>query len=1022
MPLLRTPSARAFPPRLLALLALLFGACDASSPGPAPAPAGEPPFSPDEALATFEIVNGFRIELVAAEPLVTDPVAMEIDEEGRIYVVEMPGYPLDKGGTGRVKLLQDTDGDGRPDAATLFADSLTLPTGILRWKDGVLVTDAPDVLYFEDTDGDGRADLRRVVLTGFALSNPQANVNKPLYGLDNWIYLANNGPIWWTKAHAEQFGDRGDEIYFPDRPDAPRLGRNGLDRNVRFKPDAFALEALSGDSQFGQTFDAWGHHFLVDNSHHQYHEVIAASYFERNPDLPIRRATHDTPDHGNAAVVYPITVNPENQLLTDRGVFTSACGITAYLGGAFPPPYDRDAVFVAEPVHNLVHVDKVTDDGATFTASRLLEGREFLASTDSWFRPVNFTVGPDGALYLVDYYRQIVEHPEWMDDATAASGHLNNGTDLGRIWRIAPDDLGPLAWYGRIALGEAATATLVDSLESTNAWWRMHAQRLLMDRRDEAAVAPLTRLVRESRSAEARVHALWTLDGLGRLDAALLETALHDEAAGVRENAIRLAERYLPETPSLAAPLLPMADDPHPKVRFQLLNTLGGLDTDAAHTAQRRLLFNDIEDPWTQIAALLALPASRPDLFEAAVADLGGQETDGRKAYLERIAAIIGAGGDASALRAVLATASAETAPEASWWRAAGLTGLATGMQRREAAPPGLSAERERLVDAYFDGDAAVRIAVLDLFEHLGLPTGNALTTAVERAATLAADTTADPDRRAGALRLVALAGADDHLALFKQTIEAQAPAAMQRAAVRALGRAGGTEPATYLLDTWHTLTPELRDEAVNVFMTEERASLLLDAVEADVVQPATIGWERRVVLMRDTEEPIRSRARSLLSVEEPSPEALLERYQTALAQDGNADRGEATFTRVCGPCHQSGAIGEATFGPDLATVRHWPRQALLAKILDPNRSVAVGYEFWTVARESGGTAAGVITDETPTSITVRNQADVQTIPRTDIASITAATTSAMPPGLTAQIDERQMADLLAFLKRTAAR
>ncbi len=998
--------------RLLFLLLLAGCTTSTSTPGDAP------PYAPEDALATFEIEDGFRIELVVAEPLVMDPVAMDIDENGRIYVVEMPGYPLDKGGTGRVKLLKDTDEDGQPDAAALFADGLTLPTGIMRWKNGVLVTDPPDVLYLEDTDGDDVADVRQVVLTGFALSNPQHNANKPLYGLDNWIYIANNGTIW-TDAHADLFGDRGSEIHFPDQPEAPRLERNGADRNVRFRPDSRALESLSGDSQFGQTFDAWGHHFLVDNSHHHYHEVIAARYFERNPDLPVRRATHDTPDHGTTATVYPITVNPEHQLLTDRGVFTSACGITHYLGGAFPAPYDQDVTFTAEPVHNLVHVDKVTEDGATFKASRLRKGREFLASTDSWFRPVNFTIGPDGALYLVDYYRKIVEHPEWMDDETAQSENLYEGLDRGRIYRIVPDDAGPLVWYGALGLGAEESTTLVYLLEYPNIWWRMNAQRLLVDRQDEAAVEPLIRLFNESASPVARVHALWTLDGLGHLDPALLETALQDDEPGVRENAIRLAEVYLADAPELAAPLLALENDPHPKVRFQLLNTLGELDSAEAQAARQRLLFKDIEDEWTQIAALLAQPAEPSGLFEAAVAQLADRETEGRKTYLERLATITGAGDDIEAVRGLIETVTRSASPGAAWWQAAALKGLAQGIRRQDSPPADFDAERERLLQAFFDNDdPAVRAAVLDLFEYTGPPSGSAFETALERAAAQAADRAADAELRAGALRLIALNNAEDYLDLLKQTIDPQEPATAQRAAVRALSRTSGTDPAAFLLDRWNTLTPEIRAEAIDVFLTEERVPLLLEAVENKTIQPATIGWRRRVMLMRDTEEPLRSRARVLLSVDDAAREALIARYQTALTQDGDADRGKTVFTQVCAPCHRAGDTGDTAFGPDLATVQHWPRQAFISKILNPNQSIASGYEFWTIQRKSGGTAAGVITDETPTSITVRNQVEETTIPRTDIASITASSASAMPPGLEAQIDEQQMADLLAFLKR----
>ena len=214
----------------------------------------EPPFSPRDALSTFEIEPGFRIEAFASEPDVASPVAMEFDERGRVFVVEMPGYPLDTRPTGRIKLLEDTNGDGKTDKSTVFADGLVLPNGVMRWKKGVIVTAAPDVLYLEDTNDDGRADVRRKLLTGFAFSNPQHTVNSPVYGLDNWIYLAHEGPAE-AVIYKDLFGNPGSAIRFPEKPDAPAVdvGRHA----VRFHPGALAIEARSGSSQFGHTFDEW---------------------------------------------------------------------------------------------------------------------------------------------------------------------------------------------------------------------------------------------------------------------------------------------------------------------------------------------------------------------------------------------------------------------------------------------------------------------------------------------------------------------------------------------------------------------------------------------------------------------------------------------------------------------------------------------------------------------------------------------------------------------------------------------
>ena len=330
----------ALPARLLVIVPLVVvGGCHKSGP----------PYSAGEALRTFKVEPGFHVEKYAAEPNVESPVAMEIDENGRTYVVEDRGYPLSTDHPlGRVKLLEDSNGDGIPDRVTVFADNLVMPTGVMCWKKGILVTDAPNVWYFEDTKGTGKADVRKLVLTGFAVTNPQHTVNNPIYGLDNWIYLAHEGPAT-AIIYKKQFGDRGSDIRFPDHPEAPVLKEHN--RNVRFRPDSLEIEALSGSSQYGQTFDDWGHHFTTNNSDHAREEVIAARYLERNRDLPIFSAMQQIPDHGAAAKVFPITLHPRFELLTEVGQFTSACGITFY----------RGSLFVAEPVHNLAHQDLLED-------------------------------------------------------------------------------------------------------------------------------------------------------------------------------------------------------------------------------------------------------------------------------------------------------------------------------------------------------------------------------------------------------------------------------------------------------------------------------------------------------------------------------------------------------------------------------------------------------------------------------------------------------------------------------------
>jgi putative membrane-bound dehydrogenase-like protein len=977
-----------------------------------------PPYSPERALETFRIADGFQVELFAAEPLISDPVAMEIDEGGRMYVVEMHGYPLDLGGSGRVMMLDDADHDGRPDRSTVFAGGLRLPTGIMRWKAGVVVTDSPDVWYLEDTNGDGRADIKRQMLTGFALSNPQHTTNTPLYGLDNWIYLANEGPVR-TIRYRELFGDEGSDVRFPDRPGGPRLPPDADGRNVRFRPDTHELEMLSAHSQFGQTFDAWGHHFLITNNRHMYQEVVPARYLSRNPALVVPTVVEQLPDYRQPAELFPITESPEFQLLTDVGVMTAACGLTYYLADLFPPAYQH-AAFVAEGAHNLVHVASVRDHGVTFRASRMHDGREFLASTDSWFRPVNFYLGPDGALYLIDYYRKILEHPEWLDDATAKSPDLYAGRDRGRIYRIVPSGTSAAAWLNRIPLEKAPVEQLVRTLAHPNIWWRRHAQRLLVDRKAAAAVAPLLRLAATGDSAVGRVHALWTLEGLGRLDASAIARALTDEAAGVRENAIKLAELHLRHDPSLANSLVRMDGDPDPKVRYQLLLTLGDIDNASAEAIRRRFLFDNVEDEWMQIAALSAPKWDLAELFRIAVERATDRETPGRHTLFNRLGAMVGAGENPSRTSNVVRQVTASAGSSGAWWRAATLEGLASGLRSRKERSGVPDAELQTLMTTALHGDApSVRRAALELLEAAGLSKGMANGPLLQEAERLMSDPAADAVARADAVRLLALTGVANYEPRLLAVLDHADATPVQVAAVRALADLRGERIGRTFLELWDRWTPAVREEAVRALVREPgRIRLLLDAVAAGKVKTTEIERPLRIRLMMNDDDALRGRARTLFSDSSPSEKEAVARYRPASVLPGDPAHGREVFARTCSVCHQYRGAGGAAFGPDLGEVRGRLPFALIVDILNPNHAIADGYELWIVELTDGSTTTGVIGAETPTSITFRRPGGSETtISRAQISAMRIANLSAMPEGLESQIDLQQMADLIAYIK-----
>lgn len=941
-----------------------------------------PPSSPAEALETFHLHEDFQIELVASEPDIADPVAMDFDADGRLYVAENSGYPLDvDGARGRIKLISE----GK---TSLFADGLRMPTGVMAWKNGVIVTDAPEVLYLEDSDGDGISDIRKVLLSGFAFTNPQHTVSSPVYGLDNWIYLSHEG---YTRAavFSEEFGDVGTEIHFPDLPDGPSVPVSR--RSVRFRPDTGELELLAAPSQFGQTFSEWGDLFVHNNSYHARHEVVAARYLARNPDLQVERLTQDVYDQPMPAAVYPITKNPRFEILSGAGQMTSACGLTRYLGGAFPG-YE-DLAFVAEPVHNIVHADRWRYSGSTFTGKALESGREFLASTDAWFRPVNFAHGPDGALYLVDYYRDVIEHPEWTSAETYESATLYDGSDRGRIWRITPAASLPAA--GKLP-GAMTPAELVAELSSPNLWRRRTAQRLLVERQSTEALDAINQLAADDDQPLGRLHALWTLSGLSRLEDDQIIAALASASPGLRRNALVLAEPRLREAPALWAPrLLPLAQDEDPQVRMQWMLTAGYSSSPQDLGARERLITASLNDEWMQTAALTWPNADALGLLTRLAPRL--DPGDASERFIRKIAASAPASG-------VLTWLQSESV---AWKRAAALQGL-----ERPAV-----ADRRALFSLALDDDPAVRSAALDNLEELGWgPGGEALRSASER---FLADPSATPERRADAVRTLALIDPAGYADQFQALIAVEQPEPVQAAAVAAYALSDSDEVGTLLLDRWMELPPAARSRAAQAMVqTDARAQGLVGALEQGRIQPWMLAFAQRRKLIMYSDPSLRERARKALTSEDRDRRSVLAQYEAELAAaPGEASKGKVVFQRVCAECHAFNGRGQDV-GPDLATVRTRPARNILYDILLPNASIAQTYESYVVEKTDGEILDGVIGPQGPGFVTLRREGGEQLrIPTSEIRSMRSSSLSGMPGDLENLVKPREMADLIRYIQ-----
>ncbi|MFO0947976.1 MAG: neutral/alkaline non-lysosomal ceramidase N-terminal domain-containing protein [Planctomycetota bacterium] len=595
-------------------------------------PVAEEALSPEEALAAFRLSPGLSIEAVATEPLITDPINIAFDGEGRLWVVEMGDYPRGVDGKGKaggtIKIIEDTDGDGRFDRATTFLDELGFPTGVLPWKRGALVSCAPEIFYAEDTDGDGRADVRKPLFTGFELRNPQHRVNGFALGLDNWVYLA-----------ADTSGSVRSELT------GQEVSLSG--RDCRIKPDTGEIEPVNGVSQFGREKDDVGHWFGNENWAPIWHYLVPDRYVGRNPYVPSPSPWVAMADEIRFPRVYPAsrTVDRFNDLFTANR-FTSACSPTIYRDRLLEP---AGAAMVCEPVHNLVHRLALTPEGLNFHANRLPAEREseFVASTDTWFRPVRVTTGPDGAVWIADMYRQVIEHPEWIPEAWQQRLDVRSGQDKGRIYRVFPEGKRPGAWP---RLARLDVRALVESLESDNGWQRDTAQRLLIERKDPASRKLLAEKLRTGKNPLARLHAMCTLAGLNWLEPPLLLQGMGDGDPFVRAWAVQWAEPMLGKESELSRGVLRLAEDPSVVVRFQVALSLGYWNDEASGKALGTIVVKDFSDPWMRAAVMSSATTQPEPILAAVLAQL--PESKERDEFVESlIATTIGVHGDAGLAR-----------------------------------------------------------------------------------------------------------------------------------------------------------------------------------------------------------------------------------------------------------------------------------------------------------------------------------------------------------------------------------
>ncbi|TWU17497.1 Cytochrome c [Novipirellula galeiformis] len=970
-----------------------------------------PPTAAAAAEQTIELQAGFRAELIAAEPMVTDPIAMKYDENGSAYVIEMNDYPYSNKShdqawqtqtsepMGRVRFLEDTDGDGKFDKSTVFADRLSWPTGVALWKGGIYVLATPDVWYLKDTDGDGRADVRRKVFTGFRKYNVQAVMNNPLWGLDHEIYTAgasNGGEI--TAIRSVEQGETSAQA-----SPAAVIRRS----DFRFDPRQERFEPVSGGARFGHAQDDWGNRFLTDIRNPVQHVLFPAHYLHRNPFLRAPHVLQDVVPSGDSLAVFQISppeawraINAQRLAADDtkkspfdstvpKGYVTSSSGVTIYRGHAYPEEFYGNA-FIGEVAGNLVMRYRIEADGVTFQGERAHQKAEFLASTDNWFRPVNFINAPDGTLHVLDMYRETIEHPWSMPDDLKAQVDLTSGKDRGRIYRLVP----PRYREGFVKppvprLGTASTKELIAELANPNSWWRETAHRLLFERQDLSQVSLLKKMLREHEMPVTRVHALWTLEGLESLSTADLVAAIKDPAAGVREHAIRLAERRLPQAPSLVPLIVDAAGDDARRVRFQAAFTLGEIEDPRVVAALAQLARRDANDPLMQTAVMSSVSRSVEPLLKIFLQDRSFSESSSGLEMISQLALMIGSKAELAVVNEFLSALSQSTATV----KVAMLKNLAAGLRR----------------------------AKRDLSEIISDPShssGPLVAAFLEASNANALDASLPQSQRLDAIALLGYDRFERAKPTLEKLLSIQHPPELQMAAVAALTSTARSDVAAILLDRFPALTPSVQAEVVNQLLQRTLwIPIVLDAVGAGTVPANLVSPNRRAAYLRSSQQEIRQRAVKVFSEDQPhSRKDVLDKYQAALALSGDAERGAPLFLKNCANCHRFGDLG-FDVGPNLATIQNRSASQLLVNILDPSREVSPNFLEYNVLSVDGRISSGMIAAENANSITLRQAEGVETtIQRVEIEELRSSGKSLMPEGIEQTIDAQGMADLITYL------
>ncbi len=973
-----------------------------------------PAMTPQQSMASIEVAPGFRIELVASEPQVIDPVAISTDENGKMYVVEMRDYSeKDSDFLGRIRLLTDEDGDGKYETSKVFLDKLSWPTAVICYGGGVFIGDPPNILYAKDINGDGVADIKQVIYTGFSRKNVQGMMNTFLWGLDHRIYGTSSSTGGLIKRVA--LGSLDDIVSGRSKvaSDTSIKEIDYQNRDFAIDPKTLDMTPLTGGGQHGMTFDRWGNRFVCSNSDHLQAIVFEERYLSRNPYQSVVSARRSIASDGPQAEVYRISpiegwrIARTEMRVSGKapgpiegggragGYFTGATGVTVYEGGQWPTDGDT-IVLTADVGSNLIHRKRLVPDGVTYRGDRIDKNTEFVRAKDIWFRPAQMALGADGSLLICDMSRETIEHPLSLPAVLKKQLNLSSSSQ-GRIYRVIPTEY---QYKEPKWLGMATPAELVEALDSSNQWRRMTALRLIYERQQPETAELLRKQLAVCERPETRIGILYALDSLNALDEPTLVLGLADRNGHVRQHALRLSESQLDKSVKVRQLVLSLAGDADPIVQFQLALSLGECHNPAATKVLAEIMIRSTKERDIVDAALTSIVDRAGSVLSQLLADKEWCASQPAEPILTAIVSQIVRQrqlGDLDTLVDALRSTGTDKHSTSTLAVIKALSQLPTNL---------LNGSEPQMVKLQKLRESATKSLVAEarnVLDQNDVPSADRLT----------------------AIENLALDRFNNQHELLEKLLAPRESEAIHMAALRTLGQYESPDVAAMILAHFAQLSPAERMQATDVLLRRGPWALALaQYLAANKVPITTLDPSHVSRLQNYPSAEVRETIHKLggQGMSKDRQKVFQEYKDAGVLAGGNPALGKVVFEKNCSSCHEIGGIGHQV-GPNLAAMINRGAESVLFNVLAPNAEVDPRFMEYVVVTNDGQVVSGIIAGQTPTAVTFREPENkVTTVLRMDFdGAMNSSGKSLMPEGLEKVIDQKSMANLISFLQQAAA-